>query len=218
MNDFFKKLCPIAAVVCFALCFVGAMGVVKNAPDDLWKAVGLFFVGMSIFVLFTLFALPALGSSKNTGAPKKTYKSNYNKDSKGSEKGPKSPKTQNTKPKASEKQTGDKIKPKETIRRDNGEQINDDSGPVTLYICNLSTDTSELDLREEFGVFGLVKSVRLVADKETGVSKGYAFVEMENKVEATLAMDDINGQEIKGQEVKVSYARRKNRGRRNYKK
>jgi RNA recognition motif-containing protein len=221
MKEFIKKLCPVMALLCFVLCIVGASGVAKNAGDDeLLKALGLFLYGVSIFVLFTLLALPVLASQPIMTAAKKNYKTdkktnvskNKNmKDDKQPSK-PSKPAPKQSAADASQSSSEDENK----IRRDSGEQINDEEGPVTLYVCDLAEDTSELDLREEFGVFGVVKSVRLVADRETGKPKGYAFVEMSNKAEAKLAMDDINGQEIKGQEVKVSYARRKKYGRKNY--
>ena len=238
MNNFFKKICPFAALVCFVLCIVGAMGVIKTASesgDMIWKSAGLFFVGVSIFVFITLLALPALVS-----AAKPAYKSRFDKQ-------PTSPRNSRPAPRKADSKVSkpDSVKsetvksetskpaarkenievtvnntPQDGIRRDSGEQINDESGPVTLYVCNLSTEVSEIDVREEFGVFGLVKSVRLVTDQETGVSKGYAFVEMGSKAEADLAIDDINGQMIKEQEVQVSYARRKPRYgyRKNYRK
>jgi RNA recognition motif-containing protein len=236
MSDFIKKLCPIAALVCFVLCILGAMGVIKEAPDQLWKSVGMFFAGVSIFVLFTLLAIPSLASSATPISAKRGYrkddKSIANKGDDKRTSRPSRPAPRAKSPKAEQPAraeqsakseqpvdkagSGDDEQPAKDengrIRRDSGEQINDESGPVTLYVCNLSEDTSEPDLREEFGVFGVVKSVRLMEDRETGKSKGYAFVEMSNKAEAKLAMEDINGQEIKGQEVKVSYARRKKYG------
>ncbi len=108
-----------------------------------------------------------------------------------------------------ELESSDERSDENMLRRDNGEQITEESGPSTLYVSNLAADVSEIDLREEFEVFGTVKSVRLVTDKETAASKGYAFVEMTNRAEASLAIDDINGQEIKGQQVSVSFARKK---------
>ncbi len=233
MNKLFKKLCPIAAVLCLVLCLGGAVGVLQNASGEpLWQAAGVFFIGVSIFVFFTLIALPLLSAEADT----KTTKYNKDKTARKPQKG-KNNKTNKTssnnssnkkstggdkpqKPQAAEnKDTAEKSKDEnkgdDGIKRDTGEQINGDSGPVTLYIANLTEEVSELDIREEFGVFGAVKSVKIVADKETGVSKGYAFVEMANKAEADLAMEDINGQEIKGNQVKVSYARRKKRGKRN---
>jgi len=269
MNEFIKKLCPLAAVVCFVLCITGAIGVLSNAQDALWQSVGLFFIGVSIFVLIMpLMSIGASAGSKpqtGTGAaaevrkPFKPAEKPFRKD-KPAEKQAEKPAAKpaaRPAPKPAAK-PADKPLPKavdkpavkaaekpvekpavkafdkpvmkndddyenmpddqvpnnfdnadDEIRRDSGEQIAEDSGLTTLYVCNLSTDTTEVDLREEFEVFGPVKSVRLVTDKESGVSKGYAFVEMANKAEASLAIDDINGQEIKGQQVNVSFARKK---------
>ena len=221
MKDNFKKLCPLAAIVSFVLCVFAAIQILQSASyNSFEQAVGVFFAGVSVFVLFALFALA--GSAEKKDCSSKTGTKVYpkrkdvvikkeTKSSKIAEKQqPSAPQNQNQNKNQNQEQ--DQNEDSDSIKRYNGDS-KDDSGPLTLYIANLSEDTSELDIREEFEVFGAVKSVKLVADPETGSPKGYAFVEMANKAEAELALEDINGQQIKGQEVKVSYARRKNRGR-----
>ncbi len=205
MNKSFKKLCPLAAIVSFALCVFSAIAVLNNAGNKTFEqAVGVFFAGMSVFVLFALFALADSTDAQSTIVAKKRVisKPKENRTTGTGNKPPQKPKESAVKPPETQQEA-------EAIKRYNGDDANQ-SGPLTLYIANLSTDTSELDLREEFGVFGTVKSVKLVVDNDTGQSKGYAFVEMSNKTEAELALDDINGQQIKGQQVQVSIARRKN--------
>ena len=85
---------------------------------------------------------------------------------------------------------------------------------MNIYIGNLSQQANEEDLREAFGAFGNVKSVNIIKDKFTGVSRGFGFVEMENKTEAQAAMQELNGSEIKGNHIIVNEARPKSDNRR----
>ena len=80
---------------------------------------------------------------------------------------------------------------------------------MKLYVGNLSYNTSEDDLRKAFEQFGTVESVVLVADKYTGQSKGFAFVEMSTKEEAQAAMSGLSGKELGGRFIKVDEARAK---------
>ena len=65
------------------------------------------------------------------------------------------------------------------------------------------------EIKEVFLPFGNVLSVKIITDKQTGKSKGYAFVEMENDAEAEKAIRELNETEIKGRNVKVNSAHRK---------
>lgn len=85
---------------------------------------------------------------------------------------------------------------------------------MNLYVGNLSQQASEEDLREAFGAFGSVKSVNIIKDKFSGVSKGFGFVEMEAKTEAQEAMQELNGSELKGTHIIVNEARPKSDNRR----
>jgi cold-inducible RNA-binding protein len=80
---------------------------------------------------------------------------------------------------------------------------------MKLYVGNLSYNTSEDDLRKAFEQFGTVESVVLVADKYTGQSKGFAFVEMSTKEEAQAAMSGLSGKELGGRFIKIDEARAK---------
>jgi cold-inducible RNA-binding protein len=88
---------------------------------------------------------------------------------------------------------------------------------MKLYVGNLSYETSEEDLRKSFEEFGTVDSVTLVADKYTGKSKGFAFVEMSSREEAQAAMTGLNGTQLGDRTIKVDEARprpeRRNRDR-----
>ena len=80
-----------------------------------------------------------------------------------------------------------------------------------LYVGNISFKTTEDDLREAFGQFGEVTSASVITDRETGRSRGFAFVEMSNGAEA--AIDALNGADLQGRTLNVNEARpRENRG------
>lgn len=83
-----------------------------------------------------------------------------------------------------------------------------------LYVGNLSYDTTEDDLRSLFAEAGTISSVALIKDRETGRSKGFAFVEMSSQVEAEAAISMFNGKTLNERELTVNVARpRKDRGR-----
>lgn len=82
-----------------------------------------------------------------------------------------------------------------------------------LYVGNLSYSTTEDDLRSLFAQAGTVSSVALIKDRDTGQSKGFAFVEMSTQVEAEKAISMFNGRMMGEREMKVSLARpREDRG------
>jgi cold-inducible RNA-binding protein len=82
-----------------------------------------------------------------------------------------------------------------------------------LYVGNLSFQTTGQDLQELFAQAGTVESVNLVEDRNTGQSRGFAFVEMSTNEEALAAIDQFNGKELGGRALKVNEARpRENRG------
>jgi RNA recognition motif-containing protein len=82
-----------------------------------------------------------------------------------------------------------------------------------LYVGNLSFQTTSQDLQELFAQAGTVQSVNVVEDRDTGQSRGFAFVEMSTNAEATAAIDQFNGKELGGRALKVNEARpRESRG------
>lgn len=82
-----------------------------------------------------------------------------------------------------------------------------------LYVGNLSYDTSDSDLQKLFESYGTVESVQVIKDRDTGRSKGFAFVEMANGQEAQAAIGALNGKEIDGRALTVNEARpREDRG------
>ena len=84
---------------------------------------------------------------------------------------------------------------------------------MNIYVGNLSYNATEDDLRNAFAQFGQVSSVSIIKDRETGRSKGFAFVEMTNDEEGKSAIEGLNLQRIAGRAVTVNEARpREERG------
>ena len=76
-----------------------------------------------------------------------------------------------------------------------------------LYVGNLSFRTTSEDLQEFFGQAGTVESANVITDRESGFSRGFAFVEMASAEEATAAVTMFNGQELDGRSLVVNEAR-----------
>src|SRR2546430_14005403 len=82
-----------------------------------------------------------------------------------------------------------------------------------LYVGNLAFQTTSQELQELFATAGTVESASVVEDRDTGRSRGFAFVEMSTKEEATATIDQFNGKEVGGRALKVNEAKpRENRG------
>ena len=81
-----------------------------------------------------------------------------------------------------------------------------------LYVGNLAFQTTSEELRQLFAQAGTVESASVVEDRMTGRSRGFAFVEMSTKEEASAAIDQFNGKEVGGRALKVNEAKpRENR-------
>ena len=74
-----------------------------------------------------------------------------------------------------------------------------------LYVGNLPFNTTADDLREAFSPYGTVARAQVISDRETGRSRGFGFVEMEDGAEA--AIDALNGKEFQGRTLTVNEAR-----------
>src|SRR6187551_52961 len=82
-----------------------------------------------------------------------------------------------------------------------------------LYVGNLPYSATEQSLREAFAASGTVDSVSLITDRDTGQSKGFAFVETSSDSEAQTATQEMNGKMLDGRQIKVNEAKpRENRG------
>jgi RNA recognition motif-containing protein len=78
---------------------------------------------------------------------------------------------------------------------------------MNIYVGNLSHSSTEDGLRQLFEQFGAVSTVKIIQDKFTGASRGFAFVEMPNAEEAKQAIENTNGMEFEGRNLRVNEAR-----------
>ena len=77
---------------------------------------------------------------------------------------------------------------------------------MNMYIGNLSYNVKESDLRQVMEEYGTVESVKLITDRETRRSKGFAFVEMPESSEDSNAIKELNGAEYAGRPMVVKEA------------
>jgi RNA recognition motif-containing protein len=75
-----------------------------------------------------------------------------------------------------------------------------------LYVGGLSYDTTEDQLTEAFAKFGTVESAKVIMDRDSDRSKGFAFVEMSSNSEAQKAMQGLNGTALDGRSIRVDHA------------
>lgn len=75
-----------------------------------------------------------------------------------------------------------------------------------LYIGNLSWQTTEEELQEQFATFGTVVESKIIFDRDTNRSKGFAFVTFETQEGADKAMAEMDGRDFGGRTLKVSVA------------
>ena len=78
---------------------------------------------------------------------------------------------------------------------------------INIYVGNLPYSTTEADLNELFTGFGAVSSVKIIMDRYSGKSKGFGFVEMDNRNEAEEAISSLDGKEMGGRSIKVNEAK-----------
>jgi cold-inducible RNA-binding protein len=82
-----------------------------------------------------------------------------------------------------------------------------------LYVGNIPYGTTDLDLRQLFGQNGrAVTEVKIVTDRETGQSRGFAFVEMATKEDALAVINELNGTSMGGRSIVVNEARERTPG------
>jgi cold-inducible RNA-binding protein len=79
--------------------------------------------------------------------------------------------------------------------------------PAKLFVGNLSFQATEEDLRELFAQSGTVETVRIITDQFTGRPRGFGFVEMATKEEATKAIEMLNGRLFRDRNLVVDEAR-----------
>jgi RNA recognition motif-containing protein len=85
---------------------------------------------------------------------------------------------------------------------------------MNIFVGSLPFSIDEADLRDSFGVYGEISSVKLITDKFTGRSKGFAFIEMPNDEEALKAIEELNGASVEGRTIVVNKSEPKPEGER----
>lgn len=86
---------------------------------------------------------------------------------------------------------------------------------MNIFVAKLSSNTNDDDLRDLFSEFGNVTSAKVIIDRDTGASKGFGFVEMDNDEEANEAINQLNDSEVDGRQIVVKKARPKTNDSRN---
>lgn len=78
---------------------------------------------------------------------------------------------------------------------------------MNIYVGNLSYKVEENELKQLFEEYGEVASVKIITDKYSGRSKGFAFIEMDDEEKAKKAIEELNDKEIDGRQIVVNVAR-----------
>jgi len=77
---------------------------------------------------------------------------------------------------------------------------------MEIYVGNISFDAAEGDLQDAFEAYGAVSQVKLITDRDTGRSRGFAFVTMDNADEANAAIEGLAGTDMMGRDLTVREA------------
>ena len=80
---------------------------------------------------------------------------------------------------------------------------------MNIYVGNLPFSATDAELKEAFGAHGTVNAATVITDRETGRSRGFGFVEMENDTEGEAAIEALNGSDMGGRTLVVNKARPK---------
>ncbi len=78
---------------------------------------------------------------------------------------------------------------------------------MNIYISNLSYGVNDADLNQLFAEYGEIASSKVITDRETGRSRGFGFIEMNNEEEGHKAIEELNGAEYDGKVINVTVAR-----------
>jgi len=78
---------------------------------------------------------------------------------------------------------------------------------MNIYVSNLGFNVNDEDLRQLFAQHGEVSSAKIINDKFTGYSRGFAFVEMPNDSEGTIAIDRINNTQVNDRTINAQVAK-----------
>jgi RNA recognition motif-containing protein len=77
---------------------------------------------------------------------------------------------------------------------------------MTIFVGGLSFQATQEDLSEVFAEYGTVQSVKIPVDRETGKPRGFAFVEMSSETEEAAAIEELDGAEWMGRDLRVNKA------------
>ncbi|MCB0508537.1 MAG: RNA-binding protein [Chitinophagales bacterium] len=80
---------------------------------------------------------------------------------------------------------------------------------MNIFVANIERKVTDEQLQELFSQYGEISSLKLIKDRDTGLSKGYAFIEMPNDDEASQAIAELNQKELNGRALAVNEARPK---------
>lgn len=80
---------------------------------------------------------------------------------------------------------------------------------MNIYVGNLNYRVRENDLKQVMEEYGIVDSVKIIKDRETGRSKGFGFVEMPDEAAANKAIAELSGAEFEGRQIVIKEARPK---------
>ncbi len=83
---------------------------------------------------------------------------------------------------------------------------------TNIFVGNLSFRTTQDELHQAFSAYGQVERVNLISDRDSGQSRGFAFVEMPNANEAEAAINALNGTNFGGRNINVNVARPRQEG------
>ncbi|HEX3935346.1 MAG TPA: RNA-binding protein [Puia sp.] len=83
---------------------------------------------------------------------------------------------------------------------------------MNMYVSNLGFQVTDEELKALFAKFGVVTSAKVITDRETGKSRGFAFVEMDDKA-AETAMKELDGSRLDDRSISVSKAKPKSESR-----
>ncbi len=81
---------------------------------------------------------------------------------------------------------------------------------INIYVGNLSFDASESELKGLFEVYGVVDSAKIIVDQFTNRSRGFGFIEMQNREEGLRAIKELDSKDFNGRSLKVNEARPRN--------
>ncbi len=81
---------------------------------------------------------------------------------------------------------------------------------MNIYVGNLSYEVTENELQQLFEEYGAITSVSIITDRDTGRSKGFGFVEMEEDADAEKAIQELDGVSVNDRNITVNQARPRN--------